>query len=326
MKFGIVGTGAMVQRFLSAVEGKVEDVVFVAAHSPNPNRRESFAQKYPYIRCYADYSGMLADPEVEAVYLATPVYTHASLTVEAANRGKHVLCEKPMALTLEECTEMVTAARDNAVVLQIAYMMRYHPTHQYIREQIVTGSLGKIQFVHLERTAFADFKSPDFPSHRKWFVDKSKSGGGAFMDLGSHLLDLLIYLMGSDIVDYKLSATMDGDLGVELSGLACLKFRGGALATVYASWEVPLHDNLLQVYGDKVSIQAVRTIGPYTDGQVTRIEGSHRLTVEIPHKNHYVCEVEHFQDCVRNGKEPLTSGANSLKTESLRLILFETLV
>ena len=326
MKFGIVGTGAMVQRFLSAVEGNVEDVVFVAAHSPNPKRRDSFAQKYPDIRCYGDYSRMLADSEVEAVYIATPVYTHASLTVEAANRGKHVLCEKPMALTLQECTEMVAAARDNGVVLQIAYMMRYHPSHQYIREQIVSGSLGKIQFVHLERTAFADFTLADFPSHRKWFVDKSKSGGGAFMDLGSHLLDLLIYFMGDDIVDYKLTAAIDGDLGVELSGLACLSFKGGALTTIYASWEVPLHDNLIQVYGDKASIQAVRTIGPYTDGQVTRIEGSQQMTVEIPHKNHYVREVEHFKDCIRNGKEPLTSGAKSLRTESLRLKLFETLV
>jgi 1,5-anhydro-D-fructose reductase (1,5-anhydro-D-mannitol-forming) len=326
MKFGIVGTGAMVERFLQAVEGKVEGVVFVAAHSPNAIRRESFAQKHPSIRCYADYSRMLTDPEVEAVYIATPVDTHMSLTQEAASLGKHVLCEKPMALTLQECTEMVTAARDNGVVLQIAYMMRYHPSHQYIREQIGSGSLGKIQFVHLERTAFSDFKSPDFPSRRMWFVDKSKSGGGAFMDLGSHLLDLLIYFMGDEFVDYKLSAAIDGDLGVELSGLARLKFQDGALATVYASWEVLLHDNLIQVYGDKASIQAVRTIGPYTDGQVARIEGSQRQIVDIPHKNHYVGEVEHFQECVREEKEPLTSGSVSLKTESLRLKLFETLI
>jgi predicted dehydrogenase len=325
MKFGIVGTGAMVQRFLSAVKGKAVEAEFIAAHSPNTERRERFAQKYPDIRCYGDYSKMLADPEMEAIYIATPVYTHAHLAVEAANRGKHVLCEKPMALTLEECNEMVAAARDNAVILQIAYMMRYHPAHQYIAEKVASGSLGEIRYLHLERTAYADFKSPGFPSHRNWFVDKSKSGGGVFMDLGSHLLDLLIYFMGDDVVDYKLSAELDSELGVELSGLACLKFRGGALATIYASWEVPLHDNLIQLYGDKVSIQAVRTIGPYTDGQVALIEGSQRLTVEIPHQDHYVREVEHFVDCILHGKEPLTSGANSIKTESLRLKLFETL-
>jgi predicted dehydrogenase len=300
-------------------------VEFIAAYSPNAKRRERFAQKYPDIRCYGDYSAMLTDPEVEAVYIATPVYTHASLTLEAANRGKHILCEKPMALTLQECVEMVDAARDNAVVLQVAYMMRYHPAHQYIGEQILSGSLGNIQYVHLERTAFVDFKSADFPSYRKWFVNKSMSGGGAFMDLGSHLLDLLIYLMGDDIVDYNLTATIDSELGVELSGLASLKFRGGALATVYASWEVPLHDNLIQVYGDKASIQAVRTIGPYTDGDVARIEGSQRKTVEIPYQDHYVGEVEHFRNCVYYGKEPLTSGASSLKTEWLRLKLFETI-
>ena len=145
------------------------------------------------------------------------------------------------------------------------------------------------------------------------------------MDLGSHLLDLLIYFMGDDIVDYNLTAAIDSELGVELSGLACLKFREGTLATVYASWVVPLHDNLIQVYGDKASIQAVRTIGPYTDGEVAHIEGSQRKTVEIPHQDHYVGEVEHFRNCVYYGKEPLTSGANSLKTEWLRLKLFETI-
>jgi predicted dehydrogenase len=230
-----------------------------------------------------------------------------------------------MALTLQECTEMIDAARVNGVILQIAYMMRYHPSHQYIREQIASGSLGDIRFVHLERTAFADFKSPDFPSHRKWFVDKTKSGGGAFMDLGSHLLDLLIYLMGDEIVNYKLNAKIDDELGVELSGLASLKFREGALATVFASWEIPLHDNLIQIYGDRASIQAVRTIGPYTDGKVEQIEGTLRRFVNIPYQDHYVRELEHFRDCIRLGMEPLTSGANSIKTEKLRLKLFETL-
>ena len=268
---------------------------------------------------------MLADPEVEAVYIATPVDTHASLTKQAAYAGKHILCEKPMAMTLQECKEMIAAAQDNAVILQIAYMMRYHPAHQYISEQIASGSLGKIQYVHLERTALADFKSPSFPSHRKWFVNKTKSGGGVFMDLGSHLLDLLICLMEDEIIDYKLTAPIDSDLGVELSGLATLKFKGGALATVYTSWKVPLDDNLIQVYGDKASIQAVRTIGPYTDGQVTRIEGAQRQIVHIPHQNHYVREVEHFIDCIHDGKEPLTSGSNSIKTESLRLKLFESI-
>lgn len=323
MKFGIVGTGAMVQRFLSAVQGNVNDVSFISAYSPNAKRRENFAQNHPELNVYGDYLKILADPEIDAVYIATPVFTHASLAVEAANHGKHILCEKPMALTMQECNDMVAAAHDNNVTLQIAYMMRYHPAHQYIREQINSGSLGNIQFVHLERTAFADFKSPDFPSHRKWFVDKTRSGGGVFMDLGSHLIDLLIYFMGDDIVDCHLTAPVDQEMGVEISGLACLQFRGGTVATVYSSWEVPLHDNFIQVYGDKGSIQAVRTIGPYTDGQVQRIEGTKSQIVALTHRDHYVCEVEHFRDCVYQGKEPLTSGANSLKSESLRLKLYD---
>jgi len=325
MNIGIVGTGAMVRRFLSAVAGKVDGLTFTAAYSPNASRRAQFAREYPDVRCYEEYSEMLADPQIEAVYIATPVFTHAPLSVAAAEHGKHILCEKPMALTLQECQDMAAAARENGVVLQIAYMMRYHPAHEYIHEQIASGSLGKIQYIHLERTAFADFKSPGFPSHRKWFVNQSRSGGGVFMDLGSHLIDLLIYFMGDDIQDYQLSAGIDGELGVELSGLASFRYSAGTLATIYTSWEVPLHDNIIQVYGDKASIQAVRTIGPYKDGRVTRIEGGNHQTIEIPHQDHYVREIEHFQHCIQNHQEPLTSGTNSLKSERVRLKLFETL-
>jgi predicted dehydrogenase len=325
MKIGIVGTGAMAQRFLTAVEGKVADLEFIMAYSPDEYSRETFALNNPKIICTGDYSEMLTNPEVHAVYIATPVDTHAELTVEAASYGKHILCEKPMALTLHDCETMVAAAEDNAVVLQIAYMMRYHPAHQYIRAQISSGALGAIKFIHLERTSFADFKSPDFPPDRRWFVNQTRSGGGVFMDLGSHLLDLLIYMMGDDIEDFKLTGEIDEELGVELSGLASLKFKGGALATIYVSWDVPLDDNLIQVYGDKASIQAIRTIGPYTNWRVEQIEGSQRQTVSIPHQNHYVREIEHFIQCIRTGEQPLTSGTNSIKTESLRLRLYETI-
>ena len=123
MKFGIVGTGAMAQRFLTAVDGKVADLEFMMAYSPDEKSHEIFAQKYPRIDCTGDYSVMLTNPDVHAVYIATPVDTHAELTVEAANQGKHILCEKPMAITLQDCETMVAASRDNGVVLQIAYMM-----------------------------------------------------------------------------------------------------------------------------------------------------------------------------------------------------------
>jgi predicted dehydrogenase len=204
-------------------------------------------------------------------------------------------------------------------------MMRFHPAHQYIREQIAAGALGNIQFVHIERTTFADFKAPDFPAHRKWFVDRSKSGGGVFVDLGSHLLDLLLYLLDDEVEDCALSATPDFDLGVELSGLASLKFMKGTMATLFASWGINLHDNLLQVYGDQGCIQAMRTIGPYTDWSVELVQGDQRTAVKIPYQNHYIRELDHFVDCIQTGKEPLTSGANCLETERLRIQLMNSL-
>jgi len=325
MKIGIVGAGAMALRFLDNVKGQVAGIEFTAVHDVSENQMGHFIKAHPEMKAYGDYNSLLSDPGVEALYISTPVYTHASLVVEAAEYGKHILCEKPMALTLDECEGMVAAAENGGVVLQIGYMMRFHPCHQFIREQIASGVLGKVRFAHVERTDYIDFKSGDIPSHRMWFVDKSKSGGGAFMDLGCHLIDLIIYLLDDDVDSYSFAGAQDPELGVELGGLASLLFHSGSAATVYASWQVAVKDNILQVYGERAGVQAIRTIGPYRDWKVEIVRGDQREVVDIPYRNHYAAELEHFRDCVRDGVEPITSGRICIRTERVRIGLLEQL-
>jgi predicted dehydrogenase len=323
MKIGIVGAGAMALRFLKAVKDQIEDVKFTGVHDIYQDQLDAFSQEYPKIKTYIDYGKMLSSSDVDAVYISTPVYTHALLTKQAAAAHKHILCEKPMAITWDDCVEMVSAAEVNGVVLQIGYMMRFHPYHRFIKQQIDSGELGSIHFIHLERTALIDFKSGAIAAQRLWFVNKRLSGGGAFMDLGSHLINLLFYFFGDDVQSYNLIGNIDEDLGVELSGLASLNYQSGTLATVLASWEVPLHDNIVQVYGEKASIQAMRTVGPYTDSKLEFIQDGNRQEVILPYENHYVKQLKHFRDCVLNGGEPITSGRICLASERMRINLLE---
>ena len=224
MKIAVVGTGAMALRFLDAVKDLVPGIEFTSAYDKQESQLNLFKEQHPSVKAYGDYEELLTEPGVDAVYISTPVNTHPELAIAAASHGKHILCEKPMAVSLSECESMVSAAEENRVVLQIGYMMRFQPYHKLVRQLIEDGELGQVRFLHVERTDRVDFKSGVIPKHRMWFVDRSISGGGAFMDLGCHLIDLLLYLLGDEPVGYSFAGTVDPDLGVELSGLASLKF------------------------------------------------------------------------------------------------------
>jgi 1,5-anhydro-D-fructose reductase (1,5-anhydro-D-mannitol-forming) len=322
MNIGLIGTGAMARRFLTAVEGKVTDACFSAAHSRDAGRLKRFRTEYPRIECTTNLEELLGRADVDAVYISTPVITHAPLSIAAAQAGKHVICEKPMALTSRECEAMIEAAERNGVVLQVGYMMRFHPAHRLIKRRIAEGDLGALRFLHLERTVRINFRSSDMPEHRKWFIRPEASGGGALMDLGSHLIDLLLYLVGEEPESCTLQMRRDPALGVETEALAGFSFRGGLLATVFASWQVPLHDNLLQVYGDEASLVARRTLGPYTDGTVERFTPDGAESIPFAYENHYRLELEHFLDCIGAGRQPVTSGRACLPTERTRERLY----
>jgi 1,5-anhydro-D-fructose reductase (1,5-anhydro-D-mannitol-forming) len=325
MNIALIGTGAMARRFLSAVRKEIEGVRFIAAHSRQAERLEQFRKEYPRIECTTDLTALLGREDIQAVYISTPVNTHAPLSIAAARAGKHILCEKPMALTVSDCEAMIEAAESRGVVLQIGYMMRFHPAHQLIKKQVDSGDLGTLRFVHLERTTFIDFLSADMPEHRKWFIRPEDSGGGALMDLGSHLIDLLLYLVGDEIESCNLQIREEPRLGVETDALAGFRFRGGLLATVFTSWQVPLHDNIIQVYADKASLFARRTLGPYTDGTLERITEAGREQLPVSYRNHYVLQLEHFRDCIAESRQPLTGGRACLPTERTRELLYRSI-
>ena len=112
---------------------------------------------------------------------------------------------------------------------------------------ITAGTLGSIQFVHMVRTGLFDFNNAKISDNLRWFVDRSKSGGGAFLDLGCHITDLLMYFSDDELDECQLKATVDPDLRIELGGLASLKFKKGTLATLFASRQFPIHDNIVQI-------------------------------------------------------------------------------
>ena len=221
----------------------------------NLQRAQELADQYG-TKAYGSYQELLADPQIEAVSVLTPNFTHAEITIAALKAGKHVLCEKPMAVTLQDCEAMVQTAEQTGKKLMIGQNQRLTPAHQKARELLCSGAIGDVITF---RTSFshsgADNWSVD--GRNSWFMDKNRSHFGAMADLGVHKTDLMIYLLGQRVV--KASAVLgtlqkkypDGTpITVDDNAFCTFVMENNVIGTMNASWtNYGCEDNSTSIYG-----------------------------------------------------------------------------
>lgn len=256
LKIGIIGCG------------KIAQVRHIPEYNDNPNcslsgffdpaksRAEELAVKYGG-KAYDTVEEMLADPEIDAVSVCAANYVHAELTIKALRVGKHVLCEKPMAVSLADCEEMVKVAKEEGRLLMIDQNQRVAKAHQMARQMIADGEIGRvINF----RTSFGHGGPETWsinPGKDTWFFDKSKAAMGAMADLGIHKTDLIQFLLGQKVV--RTTAKLmtldkrgaDGTLiGVDDNAVCIYEMTGGIVGTMTASWTYyAAEDNSTVIYG-----------------------------------------------------------------------------
>ena len=255
---GIIGCGkiAQVRHLPEYAENK--DAKLVGLYDINLARAQSLAEKYD-AKAYETVEALLANPEIDAVSICAANFAHAELTIAALNAGKHVLCEKPMAITLAECEAMVEAAEKNGKFLMIGHNQRLAKAHSVARKLIVDGLIGDIVTF---RTTFGhggpETWSVD-PGLNTWFFDKSKAAMGAMADLGIHKTDLIQFLTGQKVVRTTARVTTldkkdaSGNLiGVDDNAICIYEMSGGAFGTMTASWTYyGAEDNSTVLYGTK---------------------------------------------------------------------------
>ncbi len=208
----------------------------------NRDRARELAALY-HARAYADYEEMLADPQIDAVSICTANAFHADMAVAALNAGKHVLCEKPMATTLNDCERMVRAARANGKELMIGQNQRLAPAHAKARELMEQGAIGRlITFTTCFRHGGPETWTVD-PGANNWFFDKARAVMGAMADLGIHKTDLIQFLTGQQVVKVQAClCTLDkkyadgSPIGVDDNAVCIYHLSGGAVGTMTASW------------------------------------------------------------------------------------------
>ncbi len=311
VKWGILGAGGIADRrtLPGMLDCKLAEITAVMEIDPvNAERlREKYGAKY----AYTSAEELIANEEIEAVYVASPINFHKSQVFAAAKAGKHILCEKPIALTVSECEEIENYCKNYPVLTATGFMMRFHGYHQEIKKLIADGVIGKLV------TARAQFTCWYPEIEGAWRQKKALSGGGSFMDLGVHCVDILEYLSGQKTE--KVSAFCDTktfSYDVEDTATVMLKMDGGLTAFVDTNFNVPDEAAIcrLEFYGTRGSIVAEGTLSQIEAGEArviisdqadydasqNRAEAKKQM-LDCPLGNMYTKEIDAFSDSILNG-------------------------
>ena len=254
---GVIGCGKIAQTRHLPEYAANADARIAAVYDFDKERAEQIAAQYGARACQS-YEQILNDPEIDAVSICVRNVDHCKLTVEALRAGKHVLCEKPMAVTLAECEQMVQTARETGRYLMIGHNQRLTRAHAKAKELIDAGVIGKILTF---RTIFGH-GGPEtwaIDSKNVWFFDKKLSAFGAMADLGIHKTDLIQFLTGQKVCAVRAylgtldKCGPDGErIGVDDNAICIYEMDGGAVGTMTASWTYyGAEDNSTILYGTK---------------------------------------------------------------------------
>lgn len=320
VNIGVIGAGGIATRRTIPGMLKAQNCRLVAVM--DVKNIDEIAAQFGVRKAYTTEADLLADPEVEAVYIASPVCCHARQIQQAAEAGKHILCEKPLTLTTTEAKEAVEICRKRNVILQEGYMMKFHGAHQRIKELIVEGQLGKLVYMRAQLSCW-------YPKMEgAWRQDPKLGGGGALIDMATHLYDLLEYFAGPIRRITALAGTLVQDYRSDDASTTLVEFASGTHATIDAFYCIPdeASRTRLEIYGSRGAILTEGTIGQSSEGKVEGIFGLGdaaydatqtkdvvRQFTPIPFNviNPYTAECQYFAECVLKGCQPLLNDANN---------------
>jgi predicted dehydrogenase len=302
LKWGLIGAGDIARKRIAPALRGLENCELVSVSRSRAELAESFAREFGVKKWFADWREQVRDDEIEAVYLATPVFLHREQTVYAAEQGKHILCEKPMALDVAECDEMLAACRANNVKLGIAYYRHFYPVIERIKQIIAAGEIGKPVVAQMNAFEYFD-PSPDNP--RRWLLEKGKSGGGPMMDFGCHRLEVLTNLFGSVSQLKSIVTSQNFGREVEDTGCVILQFEGGLCANLAVTHAAHEPQDTLDIFCQKGSIH----VPVLNQGKIlVRTEKGERRESHSPHANIHQPLIADFTEAVLQDREPLVNG------------------
>ena len=332
VKVGIIGSQFEADIHAESFKLMPDEAEVVAVASPTPGNAERFARRHALPRFFTDYRQMLAEPDIEMVTIAAPNHLHCVMTLDAARAGKHVVCEKPLCMTLEEADEMLAVCREQGVLLMYAEELYFTPKYVKAKRMANEGAFGKIFMVKQSEKHFGP--------HAPWFWDVERSGGGVFMDMGCHGIAFCWWFLGRPeikSVTCHMGTYVHGDKTKGEDDLICIiDFANGAKGVVEDSWarrggmedRIEVHGEGGLTYADLHMGNALPTYSEYGYGYAVEkapsTKGWSWPVFEELWNYGFPQEMHHFARCVRGKESPQATGEDGRLVQEVLLAGYQS--
>ncbi len=316
--YGIIGFGAFAERAIMPAIRAASNAELTAIQKRSPEAARQKAIEYGIPFSFDSVEALVSSPEVDAVFIVSSNAQHHAEALAAAAAGKHILVEKPMAVSVRQAQEMADAARRSGVKLMVGHMLRFSPLVLRMREIVASGTIGKVIF------AQSHFIYDVRMSQRAWVLDQKEAGAGPLFDIGVHCLDTMRFILGDDrVADVRSMMNNTPTSGkVETANVLSLHFSRGTLGTIYTSYETPYRHGFIEFFGTEGSISAFNFTPSRVEAVLELKRGEKGLVGSVTTERFtvpdlYTIEVERFSECILNGSEPPVPLEQSLHNQEI---------
>ncbi|HEY5728685.1 MAG TPA: Gfo/Idh/MocA family oxidoreductase [Anaerolineales bacterium] len=267
----------------------------LAVGSRTQESADGYAREKKIGRAYGSYESLLADPDIDVIYNSLPNHLHAEWTIKAVEVGKHVLCEKPIALNVDEVDAIKSAAQKHGRVVTEAFMYRHHPQTLKVQELVKNGSLGTLKLIRGSFSFFLD-QEGDVRLNPEW-------GGGSIWDVGCYPISYARTIVGESPLEV-FGWQVTGKTGIDDTFVGQMRFQGDVQMQFDASFVIPFH-SFMEIVGSEATLSIPKPFKPGVNEQIFLTRGDKTQTIKVKGQELYIGEVEDMADAILNGKKPL---------------------
>ena len=328
--WAIIGAGMHPHQKVAPAIGLTPDAELIGVFSRDQGRADAFAETHGAKTGYSNIDDLLADSRIDAVFVSSPNAMHKEHTLLAAKAGKHVLSEKPMATSVDDAADMVTACRENGVKLGLGFELRFHPAHLLAKDLVSQGKLGRVRLLqgHWGRGERGEPEHKPRSGLRGWWEDPVAMGGGSvIMGLGVHVFDLVRFVMSQELVE--VIAMTDGQTDAQpLEHIAsmALRLEDGTIANVSCGRMLPDTLNNFTIYGTDGRFTGTATVWESRMGSLEVVSETVNQTEEFEYDYlaNFVAELSDFHAALKEDREPAATGTDGLRSTEVNSAVMES--
>lgn len=311
IKWGVLGTAGIAEGCTIPGMLQAQECELYAIAGRNPQKVKDFQDRFGFAKAYVGYEALLQDDEVQAIYIPLPNKLHCEWVLKAIKAGKHVLCEKPLALNAKEAQEMYEAAKEQGVILAEAFAYLHSPYIQALKEDVLSGVIGEIDYIE---TAFLGQAYKDDIRMCK------ELGGGSMYDLGCYCTSMILSLVDAEPTAVRASAEMNEE-GIDMLTTGILKFENGVRATFHIGMVLGIESgsrlDRLYIHGSKGIIRSEVEYNQAGELTYTILSNGQKLERRITVKQNYMLEIEQMNRAIMGLEKPHITPEFSIKNAQL---------